>query len=94
MTKYPKIGYKRFLVALTLGAALHLTAIETAQYMAAGRLISCLEDAACTQIPAPDALEQLLGYRINLGKIRVERWVKDMLTKRNNSFNYDNEETK
>lgn len=79
MQMNPKIGYKRFVVAMLLGAALHLTGQEVAQYMAAGRVIACITDAGCMQYAPPSTIEKILGFRFNAGIYRMNAFVKDFL---------------
>lgn len=79
MNILPLSNPKTYLLALVLGAALHLTAMETAQDMAAGRLLDCITVPSCTQFAPPSILEQVLGFRLNLGQIRMNRFVEQFL---------------
>jgi hypothetical protein len=79
MQMNPKIGYKRFFIAMFLGASLHLTGQEVAQYMAAGRVITYLTDPSYMVYPPPSLIERILGFRFNAGKYRMNAFVKDFL---------------
>ena len=79
MNKLPQFTAKSYLVALLLGAVLHLTGQEVAQYMAAGRVIDCIQDSQCTQYAPPSLIEQVLGFRFNLGMYRMNAFVQEYL---------------
>ncbi len=79
MQMNPKIGYKRFFIAMFLGAALHLTGQEVAQYLAAGRVIACITDPSCMAYPPPTLIEKILGFRFNAGIYRMNAFVKDYM---------------